>query len=83
MRPEKRILGNFLRAPKINLLLCQNWAASPRLLGLSLLEEEQSGEEVCVFVWFGVFFYTNDLVSTKESLGLFPLVHGTYVCMCV
>lgn len=29
-----------------------------------------------MFAWLW-FFYTNDLVSTNESLGLFPLVHGT------
>ena len=78
MKPEKRILGNFLKAPpKLTAFCSKTGAAAFLLLGL-WLEEEQLGVG-------GSGCSTNDLVSKKPN----PLVSSLqymlmwYICVCL
>lgn len=79
MKPEKRILGNFLKAPppKLTAFCSKTGAAAFLLLGL-WLEEEQLGVG-------GRGCSTNDLVSRNPD----PLVSSLqymlmwYICVCL
>ena len=81
MKPEKRILGNFLKAPpKLTAFCSKTGAAAFLLLGLWLEEEQLGGGRGGA----GRGCSTNDLVSKKLN----PLVSSLqymliwYICVC-